>query len=127
MIEACKLSNVVEQELQTGAVVLDKQGQLNIHQTIGVSVLKQFTWENHDVRDEGVNGPMNCHSGWVDTFATLSDYLSKKMISQRMGNTSSTKKNLDTRPNEKNPLSKKITECGEDRGKEQERPQDLNA
>ena len=31
---------------------------------------------------------MNCYSRWVDTLATLSDYLSKKMISRRIGNTS---------------------------------------
>ena len=73
MIEAYILSDVVEQGLQTGAVVSDMKGQLNIHQTIGLPALKQFTWDNHDARDEEVNEPMNCYSRWVDTHATLSD------------------------------------------------------
>ena len=50
--------------MQTRAVVVfDMKGQLNIHQTIGLPAL----------RDEGVNGPMNCYFRWVDTLATLSD------------------------------------------------------
>ena len=103
MFEAYILSNIVEQGLQTRAVVFD--------------ALKQFTWDNRDVRDEEVNGPMTCCSPWVDTPGTLSDYPSKKKTSQRIGNTSSTNI-FDTRPNEKNPL----TRSGEDREKEQERP-----
>ena len=126
MIEAYKLSNVVEQELQTRAVVFDMKGQPNIHQTIGLLALKKFIWDNQDVRDDGVCGPMNCYSRWFDTLATLSDYRSKKMISQRIGNASSTNI-FDTSPNEKNPLSKQRTESGEYRGKEQERPQDPGA
>ena len=123
MIEAYILSNVVEQELQTWAVVFDMKRQFNVHQTIDLPTLKQFIWDNHDVRDEELNGLMNCYSLWVDTPATLSDYLSKKMTSQQTGNTSSTKV-FDTRPDEKNPSSKKRTRSGEARGKEQERPQD---
>ena len=46
------MSNVAEQELQIGAVVFDMQGQLNIHQTIGLPVLKHFLLDNHDVRDK---------------------------------------------------------------------------
>ena len=60
MIEAYKLSKVVEQELQTGATIFDIRGQLNIHQTIGLPVLKQFIRDNQDVCDEGINGPVNC-------------------------------------------------------------------
>ena len=75
------LSGVVEQGLQTRAVVYEK-GQLNIHQTIGLPALEQFTWDNHDVRDEEVNGLTNCYARWVDTPATLSDNPSKKMTSQ---------------------------------------------
>ena len=81
MIEAYIQSNVVEQELQTGAVVFDMKGQLNIHQTIGLPALKQFIWDDHDVHDEKVNGPMNFYSRWLDTPATLSDSLSKNMNS----------------------------------------------
>ena len=81
------------------------KGQPNIHQTIGLLALKKFIWDNQDVRDDGVCGPMNCYSRWVNTPGTLSDYLWKKMISQRMGDTSSTNI-FDTRPNEKDPLSK---------------------
>ena len=67
MIEVYCLSNVVEQELRTWAVVFDMTGRLKIHHTSGLPTLKQFSWDNHDVRDEGVNGPMNCYSRWVDT------------------------------------------------------------
>ena len=75
MVKAYMLSNVVEQGSGTGAVVFDMKGQLNIHQTIDLPALKQFIWDNHDDRDEEVNGLMNCRR--VDTPATLSDYLSK--------------------------------------------------
>ena len=85
MIEVYILSNVVEQGLQTRAVVFDMKGQFDIHQTIGLTALKQFILDNHDVRDEEVNGPTNCYSPWDETPATLSDYLSEKTTSQRIG------------------------------------------
>ena len=117
---------LLSRDCELGLVSFDVKGQLNIHQTIDLPALKQFIWDNHDVRDEEVDGLMNCSSRWVDTPATLSDYVSKKMTSQRLGNTSSTNI-FDTRPNEKNPSSKQTKESGEDRGKEQERSQDPDA
>ena len=103
-IEAYILSHVVAQELQTRAVVFDMKGQFDIHQTIGLTAVKQFIWDNHDDCDEEVGGLKSCDSRWVDTLATLSDYRSKNMISQRIGSTSS------------NPLSKKRTRrSGNDR------------
>ena len=115
MNEAYMLSDVVEQGLRTRAVVFDMKGQLNIHQTIGLPALTQFSWDNYDVRELLSLG-----------LATTSEYLSKKRTSQRIGNTSSTKI-FDTRPIEKKPLSKKRTRSAADRGKEQERPEDLDA
>ena len=64
MMEAYILSNVVEQGLQTRAVVFDMKGQSDVHQTTGLTALKQFIWDNHDVRDEEVNGPLSCYSPW---------------------------------------------------------------
>ena len=58
------LCNVVEQRLQTRAVVFDMTRQFDIHQTIGLTALKQVIWDNLDVRDEEVNGPMNCYPPW---------------------------------------------------------------
>ena len=101
VIEAYMLSNVVEHGLRIWAVVFNMKGQLNTDQTIDLSALKQLIWDNHDGLDEEPGGSMSCYFRWVDTSATLS----KKITSQRLGNTSSTNI-LDTRPNEKNPLSK---------------------
>ena len=84
------LSNVVEQGLRTGAVVFDTKGQLNIHQTIDLSALKQLIWDNHDDCDEEVGGLKSYSSRWADTSATLSDCLSKTTTSCRLDNTSST-------------------------------------
>ena len=77
MIEACILSNVVDQGLRTRAVVCDMKGQLNIHQTNDLPAFKQFNWDNHNCRDEEADGVMSCYFRWVDTSATLSDKLSK--------------------------------------------------
>ena len=123
MIEDHVLSNVVEQGLRTWAVFFDMKGQRNIHQTIDLPALVQFIWNIRGGRDEEADGSMICYIRWSDTSATLSDHPSKKITSQRLGNTSSTNI-FDTRPNGKNPLSKKRMESGEDRGKEQEPSKD---
>ena len=102
MVDAYILSNFVEQGLRTGAVVLDMRGQLNVHQTIDLSALKQIIWDNHDDCDEEVDGTKSCYCRWGDTSATLPDCLSMTMTSCRLDNTSSTGI-FDTRPTEKSP------------------------
>ena len=87
MVEAYILSNVVEQGSRTGAIVFDMKGQLNIHQTIALSALKQFIWDNHDDCDEEVVGSKSSYSRWIDTSAMLSDCLSKTMTSCRLNET----------------------------------------
>ena len=102
MVEAYMLSNVFEQGLRTGAVVFDMKGQLNVHETIDLSALKQLIWDNHDDCVEEVDGSKSCCSRWVDTYATLPDWLSKTTTSCRLDNTSSTDI-FDTRSTEESP------------------------
>ena len=90
MVEAYALSNAVDHRSRTRAVVADTKGQVNIHQTSDMSALKQLIWDNHDDRDEEVDGSKSYYSRWVDTSATLSYCLSKTMTSCRLFNTSST-------------------------------------
>ena len=105
MVDAYILSNFVEQGLRTGAVVLDMRGQLNVHQTIDLSALKQIIWDNHDDCDEEVDGTKSCYCLRGDTSATLPDCFSMTMTSCRLDNTSSTGI-FDTRPTEKSPAIK---------------------
>ena len=89
MFDAYILSNVVQQRLRTRAVVADMKGQLTIHQTIGLSALKQLTWDNHDDCDEEVDGPKSYYCRWVDTSVTSTDI-------------------FDTRPTEKSLAIKEV-------------------
>ena len=100
MVEAYILSNTVEQGLRTRGVVFDIKGQLNSHQTIDLSALKQLIWDNHDDCCEVVDVLKSYYSRRVDTSTTLSDCLSKTMTDCRLDNTSRTDI-FDTRPTEK--------------------------
>ena len=70
---------------------------------------------------------MNCYSRWLDTPVTLSDYLSKKMISPTDRQPRRAQKSLMRDPMRRTRYQRKERKVEKTEGKEQERPQDPDA